>query len=376
MTDPTLVLATSAKRSEYKRDFLTCLASPDGHRVAFSYKKHWFDPALLQGLVGREAVIVFSEPHAHQSRFSFLAVRHVTIRSLVPASTQTLLQSTAITVEFILGRLVGVDDDELTRRRPQWQNAITGVPGHPGSSAAPDRFVFEVPELGENRDIDPATSWRTLSVALGGCQTLRDAFFFRVGTVRRPPPRTVFRDPTTHLPVGGAPPQPVEAETVTIESFGALSQVYQLATSTDYELPLDAYSPSGDVPYSQAIATTSSSDSLTVQAVTQSAAGRASQAVLVIRTGEVFRPEIGTVIICGAPSFEHRVPRVEIAAEVSRNMLMVAAITVGIAVSVFAAGLAKGTFGASEGLSYAINIVGSLSAALLALLAIGRGVTK
>lgn len=375
MSDATLVLATSASRSEYKRDFLTCLASPDGHRVAFSYQKRWFDPALLQGLVGRDAVIVFSEPDSHRP-FSFLAVRHITIRALVPAGTQNLLQSTAITVEFTLGRLVGVDDRQLARRRTQWQDAIKGVPGHPGSSASPQRFVFEVPGLAENQEIDQATSWRTLSVALGDCPTLHDAFFFRVSPIRRPPPRTVFRDPTTHRPVGAAPPQPVEAEKVTIESFGALSQVYQLATSTDYELPLDAYSPSGDIPYSQAIATTSSSDSLTVQAVTQSAAGRASQAVLVIRTGEVFRREIGTVIISGAPTFEHRVPRVEIAAEVSRNMLVVIALAVGIAVSVFAAGLAKGTLGASDGLSYTINIVGSISAALLTLFAIGRGVTK
>jgi hypothetical protein len=376
VSDATLVLATSASRPEYKRDFLTCLASPDGHRVAFSYQKCWFDPALLEGLVGRGAVIVFSEPAPRQAPVSFLAVRHVTISALVPARTEKLLPSTTITVEFTLGRLVGVDDQELGHRCTQWQSAINGVPGHPGSSDSPQRFVFEVPKLAENREIDQATSWRTLSVALGDCPTLHDAFFFRVSPIRRPPPRTVFRDPTTTRSVGSPPPEPVEAETVAIESFGALSQVYALATSTDYELPLDAYSPSGDVPYSQAIATTSSSDSLTVQAVTQSAAGRASQAVLVIRTGEVFRREIGTVIISGAPTFEHRVPRVEIAAEISRNILVVVALAVGIALSVFAAGLAKGTFGAGKGLSYTINIVGSLSAAVLTLLAIGRGVTK
>jgi hypothetical protein len=89
--------------------------------------------------------------------------------------------------------------------------------------------------------------------------------------------------------------------------------------SAEYELPLETYSASGSIPYSQAIQATSSSDSLTVQAVTQKAAGRSSEAALVIRSGEVFRPEIGTIIIQGSQGLEHKVPRVEIAARVTRN---------------------------------------------------------
>jgi hypothetical protein len=86
VTENTILLATSASKPEYKRDFLTCLASPAGHRVAFSYRKSWFQPELLStDLTGRTATIVFSEPNAAKTEFSFLAVRHVVITELTAA---------------------------------------------------------------------------------------------------------------------------------------------------------------------------------------------------------------------------------------------------------------------------------------------------
>jgi hypothetical protein len=283
---------------------------------------------------------------------------HVQIEDLRP--------TTAITVEFQLGRLVRARDTELPRLQEEWDNRLHVQEPHPRPGAASDEtscFVLAAPPLIESGvGTEEDESWRTLSVALGGCRSLKGAFFFRVGAMRRPavPPRLSAEF------LASSPPRAIQ--------IGELSQVYKLSISTDYELPLAAYSASGATPYSQAIATSSSSSSLTVQAVTQQSAGRASAAVLVIRTGEVFRPEIGTVIIEGATGFEHDVPRVEIAARVTRNNLVAIVLVVAIAVFLFLGGLAKGAFGLSDTGSYAINAGGSVLAALLTVVAIGRGI--
>jgi hypothetical protein len=359
MTQRTVVLATSAPegRPEYKRDFLTCLASPDGQRVAFSYKKSWFEPAVLsQNLAGRRATIVFCQPVVAAS-FSFIAVRHARISRLVPDNPLGLRDSTAITIEFVLSALVAAADQELPDLRRRWDEQIGSLANRPRPSDAPDdaksRFVLETASLTESPGpVSQEDSWRTLSVALGECSSLSKAFFFRVGPIRKP---------GTNKPVK-------------LSAAGALEQLYELGASAEYELPLDAYSASGATPYTEAITATSSSDNLTVQALTQSSAGRASQAVLVIRTGEVFRQEIATVIVAGAKGLEHEVPRVQIAARITRNRLIVVALTMTLALSVFAAGMAKGTFGLSDTFSYVVNVLGSLLAAALAVLAIGKGV--
>ena len=343
------------------RDFLTCLASPDGHRVAFSYKKSWFDPDLLTaGLLGRAATIVFCEPTGDPSdrRFSFLAVRHAEICRLVPTRADDLLPGSAITVEFLLRALVAARDSDLPDLRRQWNQTLGSHPKRPRPRDAKDAgescFVFASEQLPESEGaLVQQDCWRTLSVALGDCGTLNGAFFFRVSPMLKPGSRKSLK----------------------VESVGALAQVYQLRTSEEYEVPLEAYSASGKVPYSQAIAATASSDVLAVQALTQSSAGRASEAVLVVRASEVYRPQIGTVIVAGRDDFSHQVPRVEIAAQVTRNNWVAGLLVVFIALGVFAGGLSKGALGTGNW-SYLINVAGSLLAAGLTVLAIGRGIKK
>lgn len=359
MTSATVILATSAQRPEYARDFLTCIASPEGHRVAFSYRKDWFAKDLLgAGLVGRKAVIVFCDARAPSSEFDFLAVRHVCIDELVPASPVGLRGGSAITVVFSLNALVAVTDAEVPTLRAGWQESLGGLDHRPRPSEHPNKdnasFVFEHPSLAESAGKpNPRDSWRVLSEELGECTTLADAFFFRVGALRR-----AGADPTH----GG----------LATETLGALRSVYPLTPSSEYELPMDAYSRSGKTPYSVAIDPTSSSEQLTVQAITQSSAGRASEAVLVLRAGEVKRAQIATLIIQGGEGFEHRVPRVELATRIKPNLWLAALLAAVIAIGVVLGGLPKDALGLSESVLYGVKIIGGLIVGGSTLLAVGR----
>lgn len=354
MSGTQLVLATSAQKGEYMRDFLTCLASPDGHRVAFSYRRGWFDQQLLPQLAGREAVIVFCDAEHKFGEFVFLPVRHVQIEELVPDSTDAAW----ITVVFRLGSLVAVTDAQMDDLMQSWQSSFTSVDYRPRPTGHPDEaralFVFEHPELAEATDSpEPKDSWRVLSERLGKCTTLEKAFFFRVGELRSASAKP------------GAP-------ALATEQVGSLRHVYPLKPSDEYELPMDAYSRSGKVSYSDAIQATSSSEQLTVQAITQSSAGRASEAVLVLRAGEVKRAQLATLVIQGAEGFEHVVPRVEIATRVKPNLRLAAMLMVLIAGGVLLSGLSKGALGLPEGLIYGLKALGGLVVGGVTLWAVGR----
>lgn len=355
---PTIILATSAARPEYRRDFLTCLASPSGHHVAFSYKKSWFGGGLLDGeLAGRAATIVFCDVGGSPPEFDYVALRHVVILETVPAATDRLQPDAVIAVVFQLGRLVAVDGD-LDELRAGW-NATLGVldhrprpRGHPQEQLA--TFVFEHPALAESPTaVDERQSWRALAEHLGGCPSLDKAFFFRIDGVRKPSDG------------GSGAPLPREA-------VGSLHNVYPLRPSSEYEVALDAYSKSGENPYSQAIAATSSSDKLAVQAITQSSAGRASQAVLVLRAGEVQRSQVATLIIQGAERFEHLVPRVELAARIEPNRLLAIGLMILIAIGVVLGGLPKGALGLADPALYAVKLAGGLLVGAVTLFALGR----
>jgi hypothetical protein len=354
-----VILSTSAQRPEYMRDFLTCLASPDAHRVAFSYQKAWFAEDLLSaGLAEREAIIVFCDAKTPHSEFDFLAVRHVLIEELVPPSTIGLRDDTAITVVFRLNSLTAVSDAELPALRASWNAALGGLDHRPRPKEHPEGnkalFVFEHPGLDEAaRESDPKQAWRVLSEELGKCTTLENAFFFRVGELR---PAGIGSD----------------GDAMASEKVGSLRHVYSLRPSSEYELPMDAYSKSGKTPYSEAIAVTASSDQLAVQAITQSGAGRASEAVLVLRAGEVKRAQIATLIIHGAEDFEHLVPRVELATRIKPNLWLAALLMAVIAVGVVLGGLPKDALGVSEPVLYGLKALGGLIVGAATLLALGR----
>lgn len=352
----TLILATSAQRPEYRRDFLTCLASPAGHRVAFSYKKAWFGDFPSGELVGRDAIIVFCDAASPRAEFEYIAVRHARIELLVPASIQDLRDATSITVVFTLRSLTSVTDADMPALRESWKASLTAVDHRPrpkdNADAAKARFVFDHPPLDESAgNPDERRSWRVLSEELGTCSTLSDAFFFRVGAMRE-----------AGATDGG----------LTSEARGSLHSIYPLAPSAEYELPMDAYSTSGKTPYSDAIDVTSSSELLTIQAVTQNSAGRASEAVLVLRAGEVKRAQIATIIIQGAKDFENLVPRVEIATRIKPNLRLAALLTLVIAAGVVLGGLPKDALGLSDVVLYPLKIAGGLIVGLATLYALGR----
>lgn len=361
MTAGNIILATSAPptRPEYKRDFLTCLASPEGHRVAFSYRKRWFHGNLLATkLVDLPATTVFCDAANQNSDFEFLAFRHGRIVELVPASTGDLLDDSAITVVFELGRLVAATDGDMADLRSGWNRTLGALDHRPRPSGHPDQdkaaFVFQHPTLEESKaDPTQRDSWRTLSEELGTCMTLADAFFFRVDGARR----------SSGTGTGTA---------LTTERAGSLHNVYPLAPSAEYEIALEAYSRSGKTPYSEAIAATSSSDTLTVQAITQSSAGRATQAVLIVRAGEVYRPQIATLIINGAPKFEHLVPRVELATRIKPRVWLAALLIGVIAIGVVLGGLPKEAFGLADPPLYVLKAFGGLIVGGATLFALGR----
>lgn len=339
------------------RDFLTCVASPDGHRVAFSYQRAWFPEKLLAaGLDGRPAVIVFCDAETPTSDFHFISLRHVTIEELVPAAPRNVPGNTAITLVFRLGSFVAASDGTMEELQTSWQQSLGELDYRPRPKDHPEAekalFVFEHPELEEAPgEPDPKESWRVLSTALGRCGTLEDAFFFRVGSLRAAK----------------------EGQALNSAAVGSLAHVYPLTPSSEYELPMDAYSKSGKTPYSDAIAVASSSpEQLSVQAVTQSSAGRASEAVLVLRAGEVKRAQIATLIIQGAKGFEHLVPRVEIATQIKPKMWLAVLLTLVIAIGVVLGGLPTDAFGLPQGVVYVLKGLGGLIVGLVTLIALGR----
>jgi hypothetical protein len=106
--------------------------------------------------------------------------------------------------------------------------------------------------------------------------------------------------------------------------------------------------------------------------VTQSSAGRASEAVLVLRAGEVKRAQIATLIIQGAKGFEHLVPRVEIATQIKPKIWLAVVLTFAIAIGVVLGGLANDAFGLPQGVVYVLNGLGGLTVGLVTLFALGR----
>jgi hypothetical protein len=355
-----VILATSApkERPEYKRDFLTCLASPEGQLVAFSYRKSWFEGGLLtEGLENASATVVFCNRKRGAQEFEFLAVRQVTIRELLPKSSSKLQETTAITVTFEVGPLPRISDADLPDLRRSWNKAIGGLEHRPRPPTHPEvkkaRFVLQHPRLADSKGTASKDSWRALSEELGQCNSLKDAFFFRVGDLTRLSDGQARKDPTK-------------------KPAGSLPSVFHLEPNAEYELPMEAYSKSGATSYSDAISPVSSSDKLSVQAVTQNSAGRGSEAVLVLRSGEVVRPQIATLIIRGAKGFEHRVPRVELATRIAPRWWLAAVLVILIAVGVFLGGLPEGALGLSNGFVYLLKVVGGLIVGGATLYGLGR----
>jgi hypothetical protein len=349
----TIVLATSARRPEYRRDFLTCVASPEDHPVSFSYLAKWFDPDLLDrrvDLAGRRALVVFCDEPADETRdFDFLALRHAHLLELRPAELikrGKLTPKTPITVVFQLGRFIHATDAELPGLRGEWNATLRALPHRPRPVGHPDedraRFVFGLGDLREGEAVtESQTSWRALSEALGGCRTLANAFFLRVGKLRKYEPNRVG--------------VPVESRRA-----GVLPLVYPVKTNTEYELELDAYMKSGETPFTDAITAASSSDKLVVQTTLPPNAGRATEARVMIRTAAVQAPEIASLTVQGASTFEHDVARVQLVARVEPSYRAVVLLMLLIAVGAVMAGASKDDFGLSAGLAYAIKFLGGV----------------
>ena len=108
----TVLLFTSAPpdRPQYTLDFLTCLASPNGHRVTFSYKREWLtDEVYGTALIGRRALVIFCEPDDVAGDMQFLPFRWADIISFGPeeiVKRQLAEPDTRLAMTFKLDRFV------------------------------------------------------------------------------------------------------------------------------------------------------------------------------------------------------------------------------------------------------------------------------
>lgn len=344
-----LVLATSSPpdRPWYRRDFLSCLASPEGHVVSFSYRKRWFDPAVLargSALKGRAAVIVFcSRPHPDEP-VRYLPLRHVAIRALRPqeaVDNDLVTDDTHIAVDFTLGPYVNVADTTLKDLEEQWQQWIgnaTELPPAPSIDSA--RWVFEADNFPEGEPLeDQLTPWQTLSTRLARFPALADSYFFRVASVEG---RTSGR--------GG--------RQVAVEP-GSTPPRYALRTLDEYTIGLDAYSQGGKS-FSDVL-DVRTSDLLTATEPVTSTVGQATQLQIFVRTGAVQAAQTAVVVLRGSEGCEDEAPRVALVARVKPRRLLVVVLLLLVAVGVAMAGFNwKTDAGLPATASIALKIVGAL----------------
>lgn len=86
MENSTILLYTSARKPQHKRDLLNIICYPEGAKIQFAYSKKWIPKHLLNVEVfnGKEALIVFCEaPGGDPSNTRFHPVRWVKIQNCI-----------------------------------------------------------------------------------------------------------------------------------------------------------------------------------------------------------------------------------------------------------------------------------------------------
>jgi hypothetical protein len=340
-----LVLATSASRSHYLRDFLTCLASPSKQVVSFSYRTTWFQPEVYERalkLRGEQAVIVFcAKPVPAATDFQFLPLRHVRITALRPQEVvekELVNDDTHIAIDFELGDFVNVTDKALADLEEQWE-AWMERPTKPTPGASGAHWVMEADALPEAEPVaSQYTPWLTLSRRLAEFPDLQEAYFFRVAGLRS---REAKSSSSNLDPSSATPDAPLE---------------YELKTNSEYILEVDAYSRAkawfGDV------LEASTSELLTATEAVTSTVGQATSLRFFVGTGSVQRAETAILVLRGTKGYEDTAPRVALVANVKPRYGLIALLLAAVAFGVAFAGFNWSDAGVSDLAAIGLKILG------------------
>ena len=139
MSTEMVVVATSSpkNRPEYLADLLDCLAYPDGHTAAFSYRFKWIDPGIVfsaseQGSL--PGLVVYCAQVPGSDEFTFYPLRHVTVLGFEPLEVLKKNQQdldTYVSVQLRLGPCVQVSPRAQEEQWTNWSRWIAGAKPRP-----------------------------------------------------------------------------------------------------------------------------------------------------------------------------------------------------------------------------------------------------
>jgi len=288
MSDPpqTLCVFTSAPehRPQYIRDFLTCLASPDGHSQTFSYERKWIADEVLawaRGGEGGKALVVFCEPDSKD--FRFMPLRWVEVIDFGPkeiVSQELAVESTHLSVRFRLEGFVAAEPgtanalvDQVTERIREWERRPFL------QESANSTFVLfgdvGLPTATSGQE----TAWLSHAELLSGCATLASSTIFRVSR------------PSTRKLTGGT-------KEVAIKEDSLLGDAYAFRDRKQYRLDVSFFLREGADPKDLVTATVSSDAVGHTEPITASM-GRVARATLFFAAKWLADEEIATVAVEG-----------------------------------------------------------------------------
>jgi hypothetical protein len=285
---PTLCVFTSAPqdRPQYIRDFLTCLASPNGHRQTFSYERKWIADEVLDWAdrgEKRKALVVFCEPDGDD--FRFLPLRWVEVIDLGPEEIvrrRLAVESTHLSVRFRLDQFVAAEPgtaqtlaDQVTEHVRLWEQRPFPRPqGNPKSTWLRFGDVSVTSAAG-----DQETAWLSHAELLSGCPTLDSSTIFRVSR------------PQTHRLIGGT-------KEVAIKDHTLLGDTYPFRDRRQYRLDVSFFLREGADPKDLVTATVSSEAVGHTQPITVGM-GRVARATIFFAAKSLAGEEIATVAVEG-----------------------------------------------------------------------------
>jgi hypothetical protein len=338
--NPPIILATSApdERPHYRRDFLTCVAAPEGYQMSFAYKSRWIEDELLaDDLSGRPGLIVFCDaPEERPNELDFVAFRHVVLDSLRPAellNPARYADETYLGIPFTLGPYVHASPRGLPDLLDAWERALRPLPHRPrprDHETEETRFMFEHASLSEDEPaVGQAVSWRTLSENLARRESLDGSFFFRAINIDE---------------AGNGEPVPVKDNVDVLETRG------------EYILSLDAHTRTG-TPFADAIETVVTSDRLFAENPRTAPLGTSEGVKVLLTAGATTRSVNTTLVVRGRENFTDKAPRLELAVRIKPRYGVSALLILLIAIGAVLAGMSTKDLGLGDA-AWGVKAVG------------------